>query len=134
MFSNTFSIISKFGNGAYHLRLPSSMSRLHLVFNVIKLMPALDDPVPGHHSQPPPLPEIVDGIEEWIVEEILDSWMINQKLRYLVKWEGFGIEYNSWEPWDNLHTPECVAEFHWKHPRAPQQVQFMEFDTIPYHQ
>jgi len=37
----------------------------------------------------------VDGEEEWVVEEILDSQMVNQKLRYLVKWEGFGVEHNS---------------------------------------
>ena len=114
-----FPIIRKVGNGAYHLRLPPSMSRLHLVFNVIKLTLAPDDPVPGRHLCPPPLLEIVDGEEEFIVENILDSRVINQKLCYLVKWEGYGIEHNSWEPADNIHAPECVADFHWKHPGAP---------------
>jgi len=38
--------------------------------------------------------------------------MVNQKLRYLVKWEGFGVEHNSWEPWDNVHAPELVADFY----------------------
>jgi len=52
------------------------------------------DPIPGRQTSPPPLPEIVDGKEEWVVEEILDSWMVNRKLRYLVKWEGFGVEHN----------------------------------------
>ena len=28
------------------------------------------------------------------------------QLHHLVKWEGFRVEYNSWEPWDNIHTPE----------------------------
>jgi len=22
----------------------------------------------------------------------------------LVKWEGFGVEHNSWEPWDNVRA------------------------------
>jgi len=44
-----------------------------------------------------------------VVEEILDSWMLNWKLCYLVKWEGFGVEHNSWEPWDNVHVPELVV-------------------------
>ena len=52
------------------------------------------------------LPEIIDREEEWRVEGVLDSKVINQKLCYLVKWEGFGIEHNSWEPWDNLHALE----------------------------
>jgi len=33
----------------------------------------------------------VDGEEEWVVEEILDSRMVNRRLYYLVKWEGFGV-------------------------------------------
>src|SRR5271156_3321053 len=48
-----FEVVRKVGNGAYRLRLPPSMSRLHPVFNVVKLMPAPSDPIPGHH---PPLP------------------------------------------------------------------------------
>ena len=128
-----FPIVNKVGNNAYRLRLPPSMSRLHLVFNVVKLIPAPDDPIPGHHLQPPPLPEIVNRVEEWIVEEILDSRMINQKLRYLVKWEGFGVEHNSWELWDNIHAPDLVLELHRRHPGAPQQVRFMDFNNIPFH-
>ena len=90
-----FTIIRKVGNGAYQLCLPPSMSRLHPIFNVIKLTPAPDDTILGHCPHPPPLLEIIDRAEEWIVEEILDSLMINRKLRYLIKWEGFGIEHNS---------------------------------------
>ena len=72
-----FPVVRKVGNGAYHLCLPPSMSQLHLVFNVIKLTLALDDPVPGRCLRPPPLPEIVNGKKEFIVEEILDSRVIN---------------------------------------------------------
>ena len=107
-----FPIDSQVGNGAYRLRLPLSMSRLYPIFNVVKLSLAPPDPIPGHRTSPPPLPEIMDGEEEWVVEEILDSWMVNRKLHYLVKWEGFGVEHNSWEPWDNVHAPELVAGFY----------------------
>ena len=40
-----FTIIGKVGNGAYQLCLPSSMSRLHPIFNVVKLALVLDDPI-----------------------------------------------------------------------------------------
>ena len=109
-----FPIVKKVRNGAYQLRLPPMMSRLHPVFNVVKLTPALIDPIEGHHPHPPPLPEIVDREEEWIIEAILDSKMMNRRLCYLVKWEGFGAEHNSWEPWDNNHAPGLVADFHQK--------------------
>ena len=59
-----FLVIRKVGNGTYHLHLPPSMSRLHPVFNVIKLTLALEDPVPGQHLHPPPLLEIVNREEE----------------------------------------------------------------------
>ena len=100
-----FPVIRKVGNGAYCLRLPPSMSRLHPVFNVIKLTLAPDDPVPGWHLHPPPLLEIIDREQEFIVEEILDSRVINRKLCYLIKWEGYRIEHNSWElSGDTLQT------------------------------
>ena len=84
------------------------MSRLHPVFNVVNLSLAPLDPIPGRQTSPPPLLEIVHGEEEWVVEEILDSRRVNQRLRYLVKWEGFSVEHNSWEPWDNVHAPELL--------------------------
>ena len=108
------------------------MSRLHPVFNVVKLSPIPEDPIPRQHPLPPPLPEIIDGEEEWVMEEILDSKVINQKLRYLVKWEGYGIEHNYWEPQENVHAPDLVTEFHWKHPGAPQHIQRTKFDAITF--
>ena len=75
----------------------------------------------------------MNGEEEWIIEAILDSRVINQKLRYLVKWEGFGVEHNSWEPWDGVHAPDLITDFHWTNPRALRQIQFTEFNTIPFH-
>src|SRR5271156_2351574 len=108
------------------------MSCLHPVFNVVKLTPAPLDPIPGCHPIPPPPPEIIDREKEWIVEEILDSKVINRNLRYLVKWEGFGIEHNSWEPWDSVHAPACIAEFFWKHPGAARHIRAVDFATIPF--
>ena len=65
-----------------------------------------------------------------MVAEILDSRMINWKLCYLVKWDRYGVKHNSWEPWDNLHAPDLVSEFHRKHPRAPRHIHLMDFNAI----
>jgi hypothetical protein len=67
-----------------------------------------------------------------MVEETLNSKIMNQKLRYLVKWEGFGMEHNSWEPWDNVHAPELVMDFHRRHPRATCHIRAVVFDSIPF--
>jgi Chromo (CHRromatin Organisation MOdifier) domain len=96
------------------------------------LTPALNDPIANRHIPPPPLPEIIEGEEEWVVEEILDSKVINRKLRYLVKWKDFGIEHNSWEPWDNVHAPDLVADFHRKYPGAARRIRTAEFHSIPF--
>ena len=98
------------------------MGRLHPVFNVVKFLPAPPDPISGRCAQPPPPPEIINGEEEWVVEEILDSQMVNRKLCFLVKWEGFGIEHNSWEPWDGIHALDLIADFYCRNPRAARCI------------
>ena len=35
------------GRNAYRLKLPTSMTRIHPVLNVVKLLPVPDDPIPG---------------------------------------------------------------------------------------
>jgi transposase InsO family protein len=127
-----FLVERKVGNNAYRLRLPLSMKRFHPVFNVVKLSLAPTDPFPGRHIPPPPPPEIVDGEEEWVVEEILDSKIVNRKLRYLVKWKDFGLEHNSWEPWDHVHAPELLAEFYRRHPGAARHIRSTDFFSIPF--
>ena len=52
------------------------MKQIHPVFNVMKLTLAPIDPIAGRQIAPPPLPEIVDG-EEWVVEDILESKVID---------------------------------------------------------
>jgi hypothetical protein len=42
------------GHGAYHLSLPPHLRRLHPIFPVVKLSPALPDPIPGRRPAPPP--------------------------------------------------------------------------------
>ena len=82
------------------------MARLHLVFNVIKLLLAPEDPFPGRKAQPPPPPpEIVDGEEHYEVERILDSRFTRDQLHFLVKWKGYSYEENSWIPEENLAAP-----------------------------
>ena len=44
------------------------------------------------------------------VEEILDKRMIGRHFKYLIKWEGYPDEENSWEPKSNLPS-QLVDEF-----------------------
>ncbi|GLB45971.1 putative chromo (CHRromatin Organisation MOdifier) domain containing protein [Lyophyllum shimeji] len=80
------------------------MSRLHPVFNAVKLRLAPPDPIPGRRARPPPPPTLIDD-EEWFdVEDILDSRFFRRKLQYKVKWKGYGYEDASWSRWRTLRT------------------------------
>ena len=120
------------GNSTYRLQLPAAMKHIHPVFNMVKLTPAPEDPIARRRAPPQPLPEIVDGEEEWVVEEILDSKVINRKLRYLIKWKDFRVEHNSWEPWDNVHALELVSDFYCRHPGAPRHIRAADFPSLQF--
>jgi len=58
---------------AYRLKLPYQMKQLYPVFNVVKLTPALDDPITGQKTEDHPPHIVINRKAEWEVEEILDS-------------------------------------------------------------
>jgi len=69
----------------------------------------------------PQSPVEVEGEEEYVVEEILDSHLRHNKLEFLVKWKGYTNENNSWEPEDNCRNAcNAIAAFYHKYPQAPR--------------
>jgi hypothetical protein len=127
-----FPVERQVSQNAYRLRLPFSMRRLHPVFNVVKLTAAPADPIAGRHPSPPPPPEVIDGEEEYLVAEILDSKMFRGRLKFKIKWEGYGPEHDSWEYAAEVHAPEKVADFYRKNPAAPRQIRAVTFAQIPF--
>jgi len=106
------------------------MKQLHPVFNVVKLTPALNNPIARRKTEDHPPPIVVDREAEWEVEEILDSHWHQRRFQYLIKWKGYGHKHNSWESASKVSAPELTAEFHCKHSGAPRHVQRVEFDNI----
>lgn len=45
------------------------------------------------------------------IDEILGDKIISKKKYYLVKWEGFDEEHNSWEPKSHLNCKEALREY-----------------------
>ena len=121
------------GWNAYRLHLPTSMSRLHPVFNVIKLLPTPSNPIPGWKASLPPPPEIVDGEEHYVVEWILDSQFMRGCLQFLMKWEKYGYEENSWVPEQDVMAPDKLHEFYRIHPGAPCCIRSMAFQSLMSH-
>jgi hypothetical protein len=55
----------------------------------------------GRTQEPPPT-IVIDGEQEYKVEEILNSKISHCQLQYLVHWQGYDISKHTWEPIENL--------------------------------
>jgi len=86
-------------HNAYRLWLPFPMRHLHLVFNVIKLIPSPADLIASQHPILLPLLEVIEGKEEYLEEEVLDTpWMAqvqNQVGRIQPRAQQLGIHFQS---------------------------------------
>jgi len=125
-----FEIERQVGPLAYRLKLSHGLRQLHLVFNVVKLSAALDDPIPGRKPQAPPPPIVIDREPKWEVEEVLDSRWHRRRFQFLIKWKGFSKEHNSWEVASDVKAPDLIAEYYQKHPAAPRHIHRTDFDTL----
>jgi len=125
-----FEIERQVGPLAYRLKLPLGLRQLYLVFNVVKLSAAPDDPIPGRKLRAPLPPVVVDGELEWEVEEVLDSCWHRRRFQFLIKWKGFSREHNSWEVASDVKAPDLVTEYYRKHPAIPRHIRQTDFDTL----
>ena len=103
-----FPVMDKVGHQAYRLKLPEHF-KIHDVLHVPLLEPYSDN---GKY-QPPPATVLIEGKPEYQVEQILDTRKRTRRAReYLVQWEGYGSEHNTWEPECNLkNAPDKVQAF-----------------------
>jgi predicted aspartyl protease len=113
-----FEIIDRVGILNYRLKLPPGLG-VHPVFHISLLTPHHTDEIEGRNP-PAPQPIEIEGQEEHLVEEVLDSRRRGRGIQYLVKWEGYDRNENSWEPSRNLpRAQEAIRDFHQAHPDAP---------------
>ena len=117
-----FEIVEKLSPVTFKLHWPNRLTRIHPVFHASKLIPYNTSQIPG--QQPPIAPsELIDGHEEFEVEDILDSRRYRRKLQYLIKWKGYGSDENTWEPVENLtRCKDLIKEFHDRHPKAIRSI------------
>ena len=99
-----FKVEKLVGAVSYKLTLPANM-KVHPVFHVSLLKPYLSD---GRVQ--PVRPILVDGEPYFMIECILDHRIHKRGrttyMEYLVKWQDYGPEHNSWEPESSLSGSE----------------------------
>jgi hypothetical protein len=106
-----FKVIKVLSPVSYQLALPMQWS-IHPMFHIDLLTPYRETITHGPNYQRP-LPDLVDGEEEYSVEKILDSRKFGrrQRLQYLVKWEGYPDSDNMWVDKDDVFADNRVREF-----------------------
>ena len=110
-----FSISKVINSQAYALDLPATYD-IHNVFHVSLLRPYHSD---GTYQPPkfkPPPIDLWDGQPVWRVERLLDHAVINPraktpKYKYLVRWEGYPPEDDTWEPATQFTEPSLIEEY-----------------------
>jgi hypothetical protein len=106
-----FKVIKVLSPVSYQLALPTQWS-IHPMFHIDLLTPYHETIMHGPNYQRP-LPDLVDGEEEYSVEKILDSRQFGRRqcLQYLVKWEGYPDSDNMWVDKDDVFADDKVQEF-----------------------
>ncbi|SGY12183.1 BQ5605_C011g06416 [Microbotryum silenes-dioicae] len=97
-------------------------ARLTPVFHVSLLEPYQANSLASRCSNPPPPPEIINGEEEYQVEQILDSRnnRRSRRLEYFVDWTGYGPQDRQWVSAADFDDDDSlVIEFHTRHPHKP---------------
>ena len=111
-FNGPVRVIKRVTDVTYKLEIPASWA-IHNTFHVSKLRRYIsndDELFPGRSLKP--MPDIIDGNEEYEVEAILADKRVGNTTKYLVKWKGFGSDENTWEPESHLvHAKKILEDY-----------------------
>lgn len=115
-----FRIIERIGKLAYKLDIPHDW-RIHPVFTIAQIEPApnpaedpYERPRPDH---PPPVegtPGDTNELRSWELERTLNKRTVKKgrglSIQYLVRWKGYGPEYDRWYSLKDLTNAKELIE------------------------
>jgi len=115
-FMGPFEVDRMVGAAAVKLHLPAQWRRIHNVFHVSLVKPYLGSselPDGVRQVTPPPPVHWLEGEPLYEVEALVDHRVAKKGRRkvyqFLVKWEGYGVEHNTWEPEENMLGEDTKA-------------------------
>jgi hypothetical protein len=107
LFVGPFEVDHLVGESAVKLHPPPEWRWIHNVFHVSLTKPFLNDPAKQHRAVTPPPP--VQGLDgepmhrvECLLEHIVAKRGRKKFYHFLVKWDGYEEEHNTWGPVWNL--------------------------------
>jgi len=116
--------LNAIGTNAYRLELPSSLSRLHPVFNISLLEPYIPPTDFPDRVQPSSaIPDVIlEGEIEMNIKEILDVRKIGRRFDYLLDFVDKPISDRSWTPLFKIPSSydELIERFHRRHSSLPK--------------
>ena len=107
----TLRVVAKISPVAYRLQIPATW-QIHDVFHASLLTPYKETIEHGKNFLEPP-PDIIEGEEEWEVEQILGKRIFGRgkKPQYLVRWKGYAPAHDQWVDKEDLAADDLVEIF-----------------------
>jgi len=106
-----FEVVTKISHVAYKLCLPETWG-IHNVFHTSLLTPYKETEEHGKNFIEP-LPETIEGEEEWEIEQILGKRHFGRgkKVQYLVRWKGYSPAHNQWVNKSDMYASELIDHY-----------------------
>ena len=99
----------------YQLRLPKTW-KIHPVFHTSLLSPYRENEVHGKNFPVPP-PDLINGEEEYEIEQIIRHHGAPSSHSFLIRWKGYSAEEDSWVPERDLKNAKSALALYKKlHP------------------
>jgi hypothetical protein len=105
-----YPILEQLSPVTYRIKLPPSLPIKNVFHvNLLTLFHEIEE-----HGQNylQPLPKVIDGEEEFEIEEIINKHTYCKKKQYLVKWLEYPASDNSWVNAKDLNAPQLLKEYH----------------------
>src|SRR5712675_629326 len=106
-----FRVVAKISPVAYKIQIPATW-QVHDVFHVSLLTPYKETVEHGGNFLEPP-PDIIEGEEEWEVEQVLGKRHFGRgkRLQYLVRWKGYSPAHDQWINKEDMAANDLVRIF-----------------------